>query len=118
MSRDPAYLLDILIAARLILDYAKGLSLKAFRSDQLRQDAVMRRFEIIGEATRRISDDYRTAHPEIPWGEMIGMRNRLIHEYDEANLSIVWGSVKRDIPELIALIEPLVPPDEPDEDEQ
>jgi uncharacterized protein with HEPN domain len=69
---------------------------------------VIRPLEIIGEAARRISQDTRDAHPEIPWEQMIGMRNRLIHEYFRVNLTTVWETVQNDLPSLIALIGPLV----------
>jgi uncharacterized protein with HEPN domain len=68
--------------------------------------------EIIGEAARRVSQQTRDAHPEIPWEQMIGLRNRLIHEYFRVNLATVWDTVQNDLPRLIALIEPLVPPED------
>ncbi len=71
----------------------------------------MRPLEIIGEAARRVSRDTQDAHPEIPWDQMIGMRNRLIHEYFRVNLVTVWETVQDDLPPLINLIEPLVPPE-------
>jgi uncharacterized protein with HEPN domain len=66
MSRDPAYLLDILIAARMIQKYMEGISREALSADPMRQDAIIRRIEMIGEATRRLSQEVRAAHPEIP----------------------------------------------------
>jgi len=71
----------------------------------------MRPLEIIGEAARRVSQETRDAHAEIPWEQMIGMRNRLIHEYFRVNLATVWETVQNDLPSLIALVEPLVPPE-------
>jgi uncharacterized protein with HEPN domain len=117
MQRELAYLLDILQSALLIQEFIHGIDEDAFRRDFLRQDAVIRRIEVIGEATRRISPEYRAAHPEIPWQDMAGMRSKLIHEYDRVDLVEVWNVALRDIPALIALITPLVPPDEPDADE-
>jgi len=90
MQRDEAYLLDILIAARKALRFLEGMSWEDFQQSELHQDA----------------------HPEIPWEEMIGMRNRLIHEYFRVNLKAVWDTVHNDLPSLIALIEPLVPPED------
>jgi uncharacterized protein with HEPN domain len=72
----------------------------------------MRQLGIIGEAARKVSQETRNAHPEIPWSEIIGMRNRLIHEYSRINLQRVWDTIQNDIPRLITLIEPLVPPPE------
>jgi len=101
MNRDLVYLLDILQAT-------------SFRilQDTQRQDSVIRRIEIIGEAARRISPQTRTAYPDIPWNAMIGMRNLMIHDYDDVDLQTVWRTVQHDLPALIARLEPLVPPEE------
>ena len=68
------------------------------------QDAVIRRFEVIGEAARRISDEGQSAYAGLPWMEMIGMRNIMIHEYDNVDLHVVWNTVKNSLPGLIAAI--------------
>ena len=112
MWRDDAYLLDILNAARRIVQYTTGVTEEEFERNELLQDATMRQLEIIGEAARKVSQENRSAHPEIPWSDMIGMRNRLIHEYSRINLKRVWDTIQNDIPRLITLIEPLVPPPE------
>jgi len=109
MARDEAYLLDILIAARKALAFVEGMTWENFSQSELHQNAVMRPLEIIGEAASHVSEPMRRAHPEIPWAEMIGMRHRLIHEYFRVDLRVVWETVQRDLPRLIALIEPLVP---------
>ena len=111
MLRDQAYLLDIMNEARLALSFAKGIDREAFESDLMRQRAVVRSIEIIGEAARRVSVDYREQHPELPWFEMIGMRNRLIHEYDAIDLGIVWHVLCDELPALIELIEGQIPPE-------
>jgi uncharacterized protein with HEPN domain len=80
MWRDDAYLLDILIAARRVLRYVGDLSWESFKEDEMAQDAVIRNLQIIGEAARKISDEFRSGHPEVPWGGIVGMRNRLVHE--------------------------------------
>lgn len=112
MERDEAYLLDILIAARKALRFVEGMTWEGFQQSELHQNAVMRPLEIIGEAARLVSQQTRQAHPEIPWEQMIGVRNRLIHEYFRVNLKTVWETVQNDLPRLIALIEPLVPPED------
>jgi uncharacterized protein with HEPN domain len=112
MWRDDAYFLDILNAARRVVQYTTGMTGEEFERDDLTQDATMRQLGIIGEAARKVSQETRNAHPEIPWVEIIGMRNRLIHEYSRINLPRVWDTIKNDIPPLITLIEPLVPPPE------
>jgi len=117
MWRDDAYLLDMLLAARKVQNFAQDVSWEQFQSDELIQNAVMRQVQIIGEAARKVSLQYQQAHPEIPWQGIIGMRNRLIHEYFRIIPERVWDVVEKDMPELIRLIEPLVPPDESSEAE-
>lgn len=111
MHRDGAYLLDIVASARLALSYVEGVDHAGFRSDVQLQDAVIRRLEIIGEAARRLSDEARAAVPEVPWRSVIGMRNLMIHDYDDVDLDIVWDSVHGHLPRLIAWIEPHLPAD-------
>lgn len=72
------------------------------------QDAVIRRLEIIGEAARRISPETRARLPQLPWEAMIGMRNILIHEYDDVDLMIVWDTVQKDLPRLVANLENVI----------
>jgi uncharacterized protein with HEPN domain len=110
MVRDQAYLLDILEAARLAVSYLEGVSEEVFMEDIQLQDSVIRRLEIIGEAARRVSDETRQAIPGVPWMEMIGMRNLMIHDYDDVDVKIVWDTVMRDLPALIDVLKPLIPP--------
>lgn len=112
MQRDLTYLLDILLAAQRILAYAENITEDTFMDDLRLQDAISMRLIVIGEASRRISVDFREAHPELPWQEMIGLRSKIVHEYDRIRLDIVWDVIQHDIPALIAQIEPLVPPDD------
>jgi len=112
MWRDEAYLLDILIAARKVLRYVSDLSRELFKEDTLRQDAVIRNLQIIGEAARKISDEFRSEHPEVPWSEIVGMRNRLVHDYSRIDVTKIWDTAQEDIPSLIRWIEPLVPPED------
>lgn len=80
MWRDDAYMLDMLLAARKVEDFTIGISWEKFKANDLLQNAVMYQIQIIGEAARRISQQHRDAHSEIPWQMIIGMRNRLVHE--------------------------------------
>ena len=115
MDRDAPHIVDIVGSARLVQAYLEGVTRKDFVRDVQLQDSVIRRLEIIGEAAGRVSAVFRARHPAIPWGRMVGMRNRMIHSYDAVDLDIVWTTARERIPELLALIEPLVPPssDEP-----
>jgi uncharacterized protein with HEPN domain len=89
MQRDAAYLRDILESARLAIAYAEGSDLEAFSRDTQLQDAVIRRMEVVGEAARRVSEETRDAHPALPWRQMIGMRNQMIHMYDGVDIEVV-----------------------------
>ncbi len=89
MPRDREYLLDILEAAKIALNYVREMSEEDFFRDLQCQDAVIRRLEIIGEAARRISDKTQKRFPDVPWSDMIGMRNMMIHDYDDVDLHIV-----------------------------
>ncbi len=109
MRRDDAYLLDILIAARKALKFVEGVDRNEFEDNEIIQNAVMRPLEIIGEAAARISSKFRKAHPEIPWKDMVGLRNRLIHEYFRIEYGAVWDTIQNDLPALIVQIEPLIP---------
>ena len=112
MDHDAGHLLDILSSARMIRSYIESVALDEFLRDTKLQDSVIRRLEIIGEAAGRISVQFREKHPEIPWSEMRGMRNRMIHHYDDVDLHIVWNTAQDNIPQLLELLDPLVPPEE------
>lgn len=112
LPRDLSSVADILVAARLVQMFVAGANRDTFETDLMRQSAVMRQLEIIGEATKRLSEVFRASHPEIPWRQMAGMRDILIHDYDNVDLDEVWNVATISIPELIRQIEPLVPPEE------
>lgn len=90
MSRDSIYLLDIFRAAKLALSYLEGKTKDEFYSNIQCQDAVIRRLEVIGEAARRVSSAATAELPDLPWKKIVGMRNIMIHEYDDVDLAIVW----------------------------
>lgn len=104
MKRDHTYLLDIANAAELAVSYIESMTREQFLSDVQCQDSVIRRLEIIGEASRRISETFRDSYPELPWKEMIGMRNFLIHDYDDVDIHLVWKTAKKDLPVLLSKI--------------
>jgi uncharacterized protein with HEPN domain len=99
VSRDELYLRHILEAIDAIRSYSEG-GVEAFRSDPMRQDAIIRRLEVIGEATKEISAESRGAEPNIPWRRIAGMRDRLIHGYASVDLEIVWKVVEDELPDL------------------
>lgn len=113
MWRDDAYLLDMLLAARELVHFIEGVSFEEFDTNRLLQHAAVRLIQVVGEAARSISTEFKQAHPEIPWAGIIGMRHRLVHEYFRVAPDKVWEVVQKDIPPLIKMIEPLVPPDQP-----
>jgi uncharacterized protein with HEPN domain len=93
----------ILQAADRILDYTKGMSREEFFSDTLKQDAVIRNIEIIGEATNNLLEadqGIAARYPSIPFAQIYGMRNRVAHGYFAVSLTMIWDSVEQDIPEL------------------
>ena len=101
MSRSPRlFLEDILEAARLLEDYTAGFNFTEFSRNQEKQDAVARRLEIIGEAVKRIPDSLREAHPDVPWREIAGARDVVVHEYFQLDLELVWEMVRKDVPRL------------------
>ena len=81
---------------------------EGFRQDDKAMYAVIRAFEIIGEASRQIPEDVRTANPEVPWREMAGMRNKLTHEYFGVNTEVVWRTVQEDLPVIIRALRKLL----------
>jgi uncharacterized protein with HEPN domain len=111
MPKDRKYLLDILENARLILTFVPE-SKDTFESDLLRQYAVIRCLEIRGEATKRLSAEFRIQHGDIAWKDMTGMRDIVTHEYHRIDFEEIWKVIQNDIPALIAQIEPLIPPDD------
>lgn len=98
------YLKDILDAIAKIEDYTKDLSFEEFSKNNLVVDAVVRNFEIIGEASKNIPEELKSKYPDIPWKEMAGMRDKMIHEYFGIDLEIVWKTAKIRLPQLEPLL--------------
>jgi uncharacterized protein with HEPN domain len=99
-NHDAVYLRHILDAISQIESYTAGLTYEALLEDRLVQDGVIRQLEIIGEACRYLSEDLRSHSPDLPWAQIIGLRNRLIHAYFDVNLGIIWDIVQADLPSL------------------
>ena len=109
MSRRDNHLLilDMIDAAYRIQTYTEGLDFEEFVNDQKTLDAVVRNFEIIGEASTRIHPDFQIEHSEIPWKHLRGYRNRLIHEYFGVDYQIVWEIIQHELGELLNQLEEL-----------
>jgi len=101
-------LLDMKEAAEKILKYTKGLSFEDFLTDDKTIDAVVRNFEIIGEASLRIDEDFRLENPQIEWKKLRGFRNRIVHDYFGIDYEIVWSILSEDLEELIFQLEQLL----------
>ncbi len=109
MSRsDQVYLQDILEAIEIILTYTENKTEFDFVNDQMLQDAVIRRFEIIGEASTKVSKDIKDKNPGIQWRLMQGMRNKLIHEYFGVSPITIHSTIKIDLPILKEQLDNLV----------
>jgi len=98
MKDDFAYIDHILLCIDKIQEYTKNLTQSDFYKNELIQDAVIRNIEIIGEATKKISKDIKASYDEIPWREMSGMRDKLVHDYMGVDVEVVWKTVKEDLP--------------------
>ena len=98
----------ILDAAREAVAFAKGRSRAELDSDRKLSLSLVRLLEIIGEAAKGISQEFRDSHSDLPWKSMIGMRDRLIHGYFDVNLDVVWETVTKDLPALIAKLEKIL----------
>ena len=107
MSRDKESLFDIVEAIEKILAYTKGVGFEEFQLNEEKQDAVLRRILVIGEATKRLSADFKTRHSQIPWKEIAGMRDIVVHDYNRIDLETIWDVVQNDLPELIKFLNSL-----------
>lgn len=105
MKRDyRLYIDDIIGAIEKIEKYVEKLSFDEFGQDSKTIDAVIRNFEIIGEASKHIPEEIRGKYPKIPWKEMAGMRDKLSHEYFGVKLEVVWKTIKKRLPEVKTLV--------------
>jgi uncharacterized protein with HEPN domain len=106
---DLALLGDLLKAARITLEHARGLDETTFLASRLHQDAIIRVISIVGETAWRITPAFKVAHPDVPWRAMAGMRHRIVHDYADVDLDLVWRVVVHELPPLISRLAPLVP---------
>ena len=108
MKTNEVYLRHILDAIRKVESYTSGIDRDVFETDDMRQDAVIRQIEIIGEASRQLPDDFQEEHDSIPWSDIIGMRNRIAHDYMNVDLDIVWEVIHHDLPSLKSSVQQLL----------
>jgi uncharacterized protein with HEPN domain len=92
------YLRDMLEATQKVASFISGLSEKAFLADEKTQYAVVRALEVIGEAAKKIPEDVRSTYPDLPWRQIVGMRDVLVHDYFGVNAQVVWKTATLDVP--------------------
>lgn len=108
MNKDRTYLLDILDSGNAISQMLSGITFAVFQNDRKTRRAIERELEIICEAARRISEEFRINTQQIPWRQIIGMRNIISHDYGEIQIEILWKTAKFHIPDLILKIQELL----------
>ncbi|MBW4485019.1 MAG: DUF86 domain-containing protein [Tildeniella torsiva UHER 1998/13D] len=109
-DRDISSVWDMAQAIRYIQTFAESLSFDDYLADIRTVSAIERQFEILGEAARRISNKFRQAHPAIDWQRIIGLRNIVIHQYDEVDQDILWTIIHSELAPLLSQLEALLPP--------
>jgi len=100
MRNHMLYLKDILAAVDSVEGFVAGMDFEAFQADDKTTSAVIRKFEIIGEATKHLPDEIRQSYPSVPWKEMAGMRDKLIHFYFGIDYQLVWRTIKERLPQV------------------
>lgn len=110
---DNLYLFDILECCKKIQSYVAGMSQDDFTAKPIVQDAVVRNIEIIGEAAKCLSSEFRDANPEIMWKDIMRMRDKVVHHYFRINLEVVWQTAIQDVPQLLEQIGKIIPGDLP-----
>jgi uncharacterized protein with HEPN domain len=108
MSKNKASVHDIVQAIEDIMQAMNQVSFEEFAMNREKQAAILYFFLTIGEATKRLSPEFRDSHPKINWKGMAGMRDILAHQYDRVNIQVVWDAVQTDLPELLAQIKSLL----------
>lgn len=110
MKKDPrVFLAQILECSERVAKYTTE-GKKAFLADRMIQDAVIRNFEVIGEAAKRVPEEYRQGRREIPWRGLAAFRDVLIHQYEGVDLQEVWRVIEKELPTLEAAIKRVLPP--------
>lgn len=108
MLRDDASLQDIYNSGKIVLKFAEALNREQLGLDESNTAGIILHIMIIGEATKRLSPEFRSQHPKIPWQQMAGMRDVIAHQYDKIDFDLMWDVVQVRIPEMLAKVEPLL----------
>lgn len=108
--RDLVYVGHMLDMARKAVTKTRERSRVAYDADENLRLALVHLVQVIGEAARHVSPEFAAAHPDVPWANIIGMRHKVVHDYLGVDEDIVWQVITTDLPKLVALLEPLVPP--------
>lgn len=107
--RNLSYLLDIYQYGQDALNFVQGMDQPSFSTDVKTQRAVIYSITIMGEATKKLSSEFRAQHPQVPWKQIAGMRDKCVHDDREIDVVIVWQILHTSIPDLLQAIEPLLP---------
>jgi uncharacterized protein with HEPN domain len=108
---DDALLLDMLLYARRVASRIADVSRQQFDEDEDLQFSLTYQIQVIGEAANRLSSEQRASHTEIPWRSIMGMRHVVVHDYFRVDLDVVWETATKSVPELVASLERIVPPE-------
>jgi len=106
---DDLYLGHMLDMTSKVLELTSGVDKPTFDEDEKLQLALVHLIQVIGEAARRVSPECKAEHPEIPWGAIVGMRHKVVHDYMGVDIEVVWDTVQNDLPMLAPMLEKLVP---------
>lgn len=109
MPDDEGSVVDMLEAAKQVRELVADIDEESYMQETMRQLAVERLLEIVGEAARRVSEEYKAAHTEVPWRSAIGLRNVITHKYDEVDRSLVWNIAREQVPGLIEALKAIAP---------
>jgi uncharacterized protein with HEPN domain len=105
---DQVRLLHIKEAIMEVLSYVNGISFEVFKVNSMIYNASIRQLEVIGEASNRLSEELKNQYPNIPWRQIVGLRNMLIHEYFGVDVNIVWDVIKNELPTLLTSVNEMI----------
>lgn len=113
LHTDRPYLADMRDTARKVVRFTEGIDHERFLANEEKQWVAIRGIEVVGEASTKVSPEFVAAHPDLPWAQMRGMRNVLIHGYAEVDLEIVWDVLKNELPGLIEKLDQVLSKEDP-----